>query len=98
MVALKKFMSFIIKDKRHQKFTTEEDKSWAVTILADLPNWSKSYKKQIGIESAKEKLKQLDVLLDANKINKYKASEEYRSAVKILGRVPARGWNIHRST
>lgn len=85
MVAIKKFMGFIIKDARHKKYSTAEQRELASTNFADLPNWSKSYKNQIGVESATKKLEQLDVLLTPDKINMYKASEEHRNAIKLLG-------------
>lgn len=85
MNALKKLMSFIIIDARRNKYSTDLERNWAAAISADLPNWSKSYKNQIGIESAKKNIQKLDVLLTPEKINKYKASEEYRQAVKLIG-------------
>jgi len=50
LVVIKKFMGFIEKDSRRQKFTTSGEREIAREITIDLKNWSKSFKTQIGIE------------------------------------------------
>ena len=84
MVSLKKFMMFIVKDIRLQKYSTDQERVVAQAMLTDFGNWSKSYKNQIGVESATKRVKQAEVLLTAEKMRKYRASEEYRRAFCLL--------------
>ena len=84
MVALKKFMMFIVKDVRRQKYSSDNERVLAQSLLSDFSNWSKSYKNQIGVEAATKRVKQTEVLLTAEKMKKYRASEEYRKAFSLL--------------
>jgi len=84
MVAIKKILGYMVRDARHKRFKTEQQREYARYLMDDLLIWSKSYKNQIGIESAKKKIEQSEVLLDPLKIMKYRASEQYRSAVKLF--------------
>ena len=84
MGALKKFMQFILKDIRKNKYSNENGRTIAQSMLSDYSNWSKSYKNQIGVDAATKRVKQSELLLTADKMNKYKASEEYRRAFSLL--------------
>ena len=92
LVALKKFMAFISKDGRRGLYSTERERTLANCLLVDFPGWSKSYKNQIGIESAKKKMLQINKLITPDKVNKYVASEEYRRAYKILAECDGDGF------
>jgi len=83
MNTLKKFMLFVTKDKKNN-FSTPKHRSIAGDIILDLPNWPKSYKNPLGIKNAKKGPLRPYILLDAEKINKYKASTEYKDSVKHL--------------
>lgn len=85
MVAIKKFMMFIMIDSRKGLYTTQVERDYARDINTDVGNWSKSYKNQIGLESARKKIKHADSLIDPAKVNAYKASEQYRTAVTLFG-------------
>lgn len=63
----------------------EEKGNIQISTLAELPFWSKSYRNQIGLESMRKKLKNLDSLMDSDKVNKYRSSEEHRTAIKLFG-------------
>ena len=84
MVALKKFMQFIVKDFRREKYSNEKERMFAQSLLSDFCNWSKSYKNQIGVEAAAKREHQANVLLTANKMKKYRALEEYLRAFSLI--------------
>ena len=85
MVALKKFMGFIVKDVRRNAYSTAEERALAQALLTDFVNWSKSYKRQVGIETARKRIRQAEALLTAEKMKKYRACGVYRKAFIILG-------------
>ena len=85
MVAMMKFMRYVCKDSRKNDFSNDKQRDLARDLITDLPNWSKSYRNQIGIESITKKVKRAEVILSAEKIVKYRASEEYRKAIKLIG-------------
>ena len=82
MASIKKLMMFIIRDGRRQKYSTSDDRNLARDILTDLGNWSKSYINQIGIESAKKRIKHAESLVDFDKVNK--ASNQNQMAVEYF--------------
>ena len=84
MGALEKSMQFIIKDVRKNNYRNETERTVAQYMLSNYSNWSKIYKNQIAVEAAIKRVKQSELLLTAEKMKKYKASEEYRRAFSLL--------------
>ena len=64
-------------------------------MVDDLANWSKSYKNQIGIQTAVKRLKQLDVLMTNEKMYKYKCSQQYISAIKLFADCDSVSFNLN---
>ena len=84
MVAMKKFMQFICKDVRRGRYSTNDERILAQSLHTDFSGWSKSFKRQIGEETAVKRIQQVQAMLTADKMKKYKASAEYRKAFILL--------------